>query len=559
MIKLIDASKSVPDLETEYQDFILDKITKKLKSVLGEADSKEKYQKLYGFYEILLKNDNLKKLLLDKNINTAYRFPIQELITEGYDKIEYFHKPLFDKYIKDKSFEKMLNNILNEIIADLEDVNKIESLDNNLSSKFGPIRTVIKKDGNTLKDIKKGKDLDMIISKFSRIHFEEGVKLILISLGTTNNKDLTNEIMLIYDNQVDKNKDKYNVETIKQKLEEHLNKNNAESLQRHLFKNGKPTLNKKSNSMRISDADKKEIKIIILDILNKAIPGESYTDYILEHFNYENLRKDFGYQILKLLGIKSCPYCNGQFILPVLGWSPETTKTEMITIYKPKKLNLIQKSFCKTSYEKITVEQTFFNYSEKPKNNQSQKAYCQLDHFLPKSKYPYLCVSLYNLIPSCSYCNLYKSDVVDKKLFNPYFEKINDYFKFSAPLNDKNADIFIKNREISEIAIVLKEGISIDDEEKTKNHIDIFNLKGVYENHLDYVYEIHLKAYIYSKSQRKELKERLSGFKIGGEELDIKDDEIDRFILGNYTNENDVLKRPLSKLTKDISEELGLL
>lgn len=34
----------------------------------------------------------------------------------------------------------------------------------------------------------------------------------------------------------------------------------------------------------------------------------------------------------------------------------------------------------------------------------------ELDHFYPKSKYPYLAVSLFNLIPICSYCNRQKSN-----------------------------------------------------------------------------------------------------------------------------------------------------
>ena len=34
----------------------------------------------------------------------------------------------------------------------------------------------------------------------------------------------------------------------------------------------------------------------------------------------------------------------------------------------------------------------------------------QYDHYFPKSKYPYLCISMYNLIPCCSVCNSLKHD-----------------------------------------------------------------------------------------------------------------------------------------------------
>lgn len=35
----------------------------------------------------------------------------------------------------------------------------------------------------------------------------------------------------------------------------------------------------------------------------------------------------------------------------------------------------------------------------------------QYDHYFPKSKYPYLALSMYNLIPCCSICNGLKHDV----------------------------------------------------------------------------------------------------------------------------------------------------
>lgn len=53
-----------------------------------------------------------------------------------------------------------------------------------------------------------------------------------------------------------------------------------------------------------------------------------------------------------------------------------------------------------------------------------------LDHFLPKSKYPLLCVTPVNLIPTCRDCNLDKgteiSDDYYEIPFHPYFETMND-------------------------------------------------------------------------------------------------------------------------------------
>ncbi|WP_016832114.1 hypothetical protein [Herbaspirillum lusitanum] len=58
-----------------------------------------------------------------------------------------------------------------------------------------------------------------------------------------------------------------------------------------------------------------------------------------------------------------------------------------------------------------------------------------LDHFLPKSRYPYLAVSLHNLIPSCAQCNSsIKSDVdpIEYGLTNPHDNAIPIDISFSA-------------------------------------------------------------------------------------------------------------------------------
>lgn len=53
-----------------------------------------------------------------------------------------------------------------------------------------------------------------------------------------------------------------------------------------------------------------------------------------------------------------------------------------------------------------------------------------LDHFLPKSKYPLLCVTPINLIPTCRDCNMEKgaeiSDNYYEIPFHPYLEIMND-------------------------------------------------------------------------------------------------------------------------------------
>lgn len=88
------------------------------------------------------------------------------------------------------------------------------------------------------------------------------------------------------------------------------------------------------------------------------------------------------YAFVFLSGIKVCPYCNQQFVYPVV-----TSKGKMRG---------------------------------------------SIDHFLPKSKYPYLSMSIYNWIPCCSNCNSYLKRTLEFSFndFNLYDDNLSDYFRY---------------------------------------------------------------------------------------------------------------------------------
>lgn len=228
--------------------------------------------------------------------------------------------------------------------------------------------------------------------------------------------------------------------------------------------------------------------------------------YIFVDKGYESkisttANNSIAYKLVENLGIKTCPYCNRNYI-----------------------------SFVK---------------------NDNKKTRPQLDHFYPKSIYPFLACSFYNLIPSCSACNHMKSDddsykdEEDGKLINPYDVKDSN-FTFSYTFND-----------LSILKTIDKKNIKFEDENKIKITLDTkyskndeyFQLNEIYRYHKDTVIELILKEINYPKSYIDELIK--NGF--GTEE------EIYRFIFSNYLELDDLHKRPLSKLTKDIIEELGIL
>jgi hypothetical protein len=222
---------------------------------------------------------------------------------------------------------------------------------------------------------------------------------------------------------------------------------------------------------------------------------------LYKNFTNSDKKEHNAYHLVQALNLKTCPYCNRSYI-----------------------------SFVK---------------------NDEKKTRPQLDHFYPKAIYPFLACSFYNLIPSCSACNLMKHDddsYTDEKagkLVHPYNVKDSD-FSFSYTFD--NLDI-LKSIDEKNIRFEDEEKIKITLDTKYSKNNEYFQLETIYQNHKDIVIELILKEINYPKSYIEELIK--NGF--GSQE------EIYRFIFLNYLGIDDFHKRPPSKLTRDIVEELGIL
>lgn len=206
-----------------------------------------------------------------------------------------------------------------------------------------------------------------------------------------------------------------------------------------------------------------------------------------------------------------------------------------------------EKEFKKWDFiNKINIDTCSYcnrNYIFTTKKNKKIKP--EIDHFYPKSKYPLLGLSYYNLIPSCKSCNGFgakeENDPLDCGLINPYLINNND-FQISHKI--KNIAIINPLSGKSDVEVYFKKSIS--------EHLDIFNLKELYEIHHDHAIELIIKRNLkYSEKYRKYL-HSYKGLK-------FSNSEIDRMILGNYALEKEQHKRPLSKMYQDIGKELGLI
>jgi hypothetical protein len=114
-------------------------------------------------------------------------------------------------------------------------------------------------------------------------------------------------------------------------------------------------------------------------------------------------------------------------------------------------------------------------YAFRKDNKNRTKVVSALDHFYPKSKYPYLALSLYNLIPACSRCNSQMKGGADMtKVANPYIEDVHRHVVF-FPVIDKVASPL--NRSCS-MAILPRHGCS----SKAIEFVRRFELESFYSS-----------------------------------------------------------------------------
>lgn len=239
--------------------------------------------------------------------------------------------------------------------------------------------------------------------------------------------------------------------------------------------------------------------------------------------NFCNSKKNWNaYELCKKLGITVCPYCNREYIFAV-------------------------------------------------GNTKEKKTRPEIDHFYPKSDYPYLSCSLYNFIPSCHNCNHGKRDFEEDILY-PYAEEFgkdivfrakytqNDTPRNSSYLDISNMHIFFKNRKCD----VLETGKCLHIKQvKAKHSIETFNLEHIYNEHKIELKDLHTRYRNYSKPKIDEITKLIVNAQLSTQASDdtvnqvakIYTKRIKRTILGLPLGAGDK-QYPLRKFKEDIIEQL---
>lgn len=180
------------------------------------------------------------------------------------------------------------------------------------------------------------------------------------------------------------------------------------------------------------------------------------------------------------------------------------------------------------------------------------------DYFLrrykPKSLYPYLCTTFMNLQPSCSTCNKKKSDEVpppDEEIFQLFVKE--STVKSDSPVEFRLDNAGVIKYLIDPNVKSLKIDFSCPGKPKLeKGYNHFFKISTLYQAHTDIAEELIWKSRIYNKVIIEDYKRLFTG-------LGFKNSDFQRFILGNYDQTEDILKRPMAKMTQDIARQLHLI
>jgi hypothetical protein len=164
-----------------------------------------------------------------------------------------------------------------------------------------------------------------------------------------------------------------------------------------------------------------------------------------------------------------------------------------------------------------------------------QASGAQLDHFHNKDDYPFLALSLYNLIPVCSNCNRIKS--TKKGPFASVFDKDMD---FHSKLR------FDYSKDKTKVHIIRDpKDIEVD------NNILLMNIEEAYQIHTLEINNLLELVDAYKETQLEEIQTVLKKHK-------LSDEYMKKIIFGPEIKEEHLKTKPLSRMMKDLHKKLKI-
>lgn len=143
-------------------------------------------------------------------------------------------------------------------------------------------------------------------------------------------------------------------------------------------------------------------------------------------------------------------------------------------------------------------------------NKGNKKVRAELDHFYPKSIYPYLALSIMNLVPSCHQCNSSlkgKTDPFDFKIIHPFILGFDDHVSIKIDTKDMDALKGLNTNFDLNFTIQTSE---VDLIGQIENAIKLFALDENYVAHKSHIQNLLRKASIYTEKMLQDISNLLS-------------------------------------------------
>lgn len=219
---------------------------------------------------------------------------------------------------------------------------------------------------------------------------------------------------------------------------------------------------------------------------------------IVDAMHYEKKVRPIMVPIIEAMGIRTCVYCNMQYAL--------------------------------------TIDHS--------------KGLYELDHRFPKSKYPYLCTTFFNLQPSCPICNHGKNtDTTDFGLYTTNSNELHPFHLLST------SHLYLRERRFDpkyiNIHLVSSDVHNSTNCQMARTHEKLFRIDSAYAAVKDVAEETIWRCKAYDDTY-KDL------FIKNFPELYNKD-ALHRFVFGTYSNDKNVHCRPLTKLIRDLEKDMGVI
>ena len=221
---------------------------------------------------------------------------------------------------------------------------------------------------------------------------------------------------------------------------------------------------------------------------------------IIQALDYDSARY-FYRDYVPLMGIKTCVYCNAQYAV------------------------------------------TFVSKGGR------DYAQFEVDHWKPKNKYPFLCISFYNFVPSCPSCNKHKGEnELQYSLYSEVPKVIGgtEYNPFEFRVSDGSLSRFLNSYQANILRLEFR---SRTGDAAMEQDYARFGINEMYECFKDEAALCIQRYLFYSDAYRKQLQNNYG--LVFANNL-----HYDEFIYGIPFGLKNTLHRPLSKMIQDIRSQL---